>query len=679
MKEHYIELFRKYGFNVFPIPHNSKVADNRYDAANTKPNQTITPQENYGIIPTLAGHNCIIDFDNKQKFREFAEQIIADGKMVIETPHGWHVPIVGLTGNVSKIELFDYIVQRTKIVEVQGCKHYCVGAESVVFDKDIQKYITYTNKGTDKIVDVKGTDFHKFVADLCKKCNLTSAKKATSTNYHLRAYFKKGIVPLKGTSNDYFYQAARECLKDKIGEDDAIEKIRTVYEKWTQSKQYSGRPFSNIEAKIREVYSDPEKHEIRVGRKKGEGGLDRTKIAEEIINERKIYSDIESHDLFENKNGFLEKINNTLHKDLQQIYHTMENADFDSIKFKIEGLAEDIPPTNKKLIVFANGIYNIDKKQLVKIEDTDEIADLGFKDYDYLEAKKENEPTKFIQCMFENIPDREYPRVKAALKSCISNFLDSRITVTHGLSGVGKSTGLVILVQILNKREDYALTVELAQILEDKFIKAKTKNKRLLVLQDLPTTYKDFSMIKAMTGEMMKTERGFHQDSVTFENKLKIWGTGNYLAKIPDNEKNAMYSRRLSLIHNQRELPYPENPEFVDQVVEEEGEKIISWILNLPDSECQYEIPNTVRKEWESLASPEIEFLERYYEIRDDGDSTVSIMKIKMNFEEKYQQTMPIKQMKQVLEDFGYVVERNVVRNIQDKPIPQQPKEQKAL
>jgi len=282
--------------------------------------------------------------------------------------------------------------------------------------------------------------------------------------------------------------------------------------------------------------------------------------------------------------------------------------------------------------------------------------------------------------MFANISDNEHPRVKAALKSTISNFLDPRISVTHGLSGVGKSTGLVILVEILNKREDYALTVELSQILDDKFIKAKTKGKRLLVLQDLPQTYRDFSMIKAMTGETMKTERGFHQDSVTFENKLKIWGTGNYLAVIPENEKNAMYSRRLSLIHNTRELPYPENPEFVDQVVEKEGEKIISWILNIPDSECQYETPNTVRKEWESLASPEIEYLESYYDIRTDiEDSAISVMRVKRGFEEKYQQVITLKKMTEALQSLGYVVYKNIIRNIDDQPVPNMPKEQRRI
>ena len=65
-KEHYIKLFRDNGFNCFPIKHNKKIADTRYDAANTKPDQEITSQENYGIIPTV--HNCFIDFDHNWLF-----------------------------------------------------------------------------------------------------------------------------------------------------------------------------------------------------------------------------------------------------------------------------------------------------------------------------------------------------------------------------------------------------------------------------------------------------------------------------------------------------------------------------------------------------------------------------------------------------------------------------------
>jgi len=658
-KDHYIELLRKNGFNCFPIPNKQKEADYRYKASRTIHNQVIKQEENYGYIPIIGTGTAIIDLDSKERYRAMAEHMVSQGYMVIETPHGWHIPVIGLMGKISKVELFDYDIQTKKIIEVQGVDHYCVGIGSEIQDKETHQMIMYENKGTDRIWDAKGTDFHQFVDELCIQCNVESRKKNSRSSYkNLRDRFLQQLSPTKGTSNDYFFQSAIQCNTDGLTESEALEKIRIVYDKWALTDVYSERPWSNIESKVSEVYTKNIKLEI--GRPKGSTTIDRTEIALVMISDRQIYSNVTTHEIFENNNGFLEKINDSLKRELQTKYPQMEPTDYKSILFKLEGLAQPMPETNKNLIVFKNGVFDRISHTIIETKD---IADMGFKDYNYLAPTKESEPTKYIEVMFDNIPKSEHPRIKAGLKSALGCYLDPRISVTHGLSRVGKSTGLVILVIILG---EYAFAVELDQLLTDHFIRAKIKGITLLYIQDTPENWKDFTQIKTMTGEQRKTERGFFQDSSSFDNKLKIWATGNYIPKIPENEKNAMYTSRLSLIHNTRKEPYPEDPTLIDRVVKEEAEKIISWILNIPDEECGYEDSNTVRKEWEELASPEIVYLENNWELTEDNTS-VHIMKIIQQYHKKTNNTIDIEHMHKALHNHGFVVQNNMVKNIKGK------------
>lgn len=655
-KEHYIDLFRRNGFNCFPIPENQKVADHRYQAAKTRLNQPIREKENYGYIPIMGTGNAIIDLDHKERYRSFAEHMINKGYMVIETPHGWHIPVTGLNGNVTKIELFDYSIQDKKIIEIQGTKHYCVGAYSKILDSENQ-CIFYENKGTEKIWNAHQKDFHNFVDELCIQCKVEPRKKSSRSSYKsMRDRFLKGLIPTTGTSNDYFFQAAKQCNSDGLSQTEALDKIKSVYDKWIISDQFSNRPISNIEAKIQEVY---EKNlRVEEGRPTGSTiGLDRTGLAQEIIAQRKLYSDVETNEIFENKQGFLERINDNLKRELVTQYPQIELSDYNAILFKLVGLAEKIPDTNKERIVFKNGVYDKVSKSLIE---SDDLADMGFQDYNYLESTEENKPTKFLKIMFDNVNKSEHKRINAGLRATLSNYLDPKISVLHGAAGVGKSTPLLILVKTLGV---YAMAVELDQLLQDRFIRAKIKGKRLLVLQDLPQDWKDFTQIKTMTGEQVKSERGFMQDMKSFDNKLKIWASGNYLSKIPSKEKNAMYSRRLSLIHNTKTESYDENPSLVDDIVKEEGEKIISWILNLTDKECQYEDSKTVRKEWEDLASPEIKFLQDNFELSGETND-VPIMKIIHYFMEKTGKFIDIPQMSEALQSQGYVIKYNIIKNL---------------
>lgn len=658
-KQHYIKLLRNAGFNCFPIPGNNKVADSRYKARRTKLEQPIKDDENYGYIPIERTGTCIIDLDHKEQYREFAENMIKDGYMVIETGKGWHIPVCGISGHISKIELFDYSITDEKIVEIQGPDHYCVGVDCTIYHSKLGMEIIYENKGSDTIWNAKGREFHKFIDGLCANLELVGRKKNSRSSYkNYRERFLKGYTPTRGTSNDYFFQAAIQCNTDELSIDETIQKIQTVYDKWVDSENYSERPWDNVMRKITEVYDNDLKiHDGRPAGSKNE--IDTTSIAVSMVNQRKMYSDVELHIIYENSDGFLEKINNTLKRELQRNYPKMEQREYTSILFKLEGLADELPPTNKNLTVFKNGKHD---KITQKLVESDDIADMGFKNYNYL---PDANPQRFIKILFDSVSEKEIPRIKAGLRSILINYLDPRISIIVGKAGTGKSTPLLILVEILG--EEYAMAVELDQLLQDRFIRAKIIGKRLVVLQDIPQEWKGFSQIKAMTGEQKKTERGFQSDSVMFENKIKIWGSGNYLPKIPESEKNAMYTRRLSLIHKTREEAYPENATLFEEIVKEEGEQIVSWILNFNDDECKYEDPKTIRGEWEELASPEEGYLHKCWNFDDDAVFKPSVKKLVDDLKTQTGKIISIKQMCNTLTEQGYIVKFNVIQNIKEK------------
>lgn len=670
-KESDIKTLRESGFICFPIPRrpneslqDQKAGDSRYKGQKTRDDLEIKEDDNWGFIAKQGSGSLTIDLDNKEVFRKFAQENIDNGYWVNETPNGWHILIKGLTGEIKKVELFNYDIQDKKIVELQGPNHYCVGTGSILIDPETKEEKIYKHLGTTKIWDAQGKDVHAFIDFICKACNVTSERKKDRSSYaHFRKNFEEGKLPGRGASNNYFLQAAVVCLNDGMSKKTATEKIQSVYDKWTESPTFSNRPWKNILDKIDEVYDDTtDKFIIKKGRPKGSNssGLDRDEIVQEIQDDKVLYSDIKLMDLYENKSGFLELINDDLKRELGKRFRKLAEPDYKEILFKLTSQANPMPETNEDLIVFPNGVFSHITQSLIETED---IADMGFRNYSYLPPDKTNEPTEFLKVMFDNVPDIEIPRVNAGLKAILRNKLDPKISIIHGRSGVGKSTGLTILAQVLG---DYAFIVELDQFLNDSFIKANIKGKRLLVFQDLPKVWKDWATLKTLTGEQMKTERAFFKDSSTFRNKLKTFASANYLPPIPYEEQDAM-TRRLSLIHNIRKTPYDEDPDLINRIVKDEGEKIISWILNLKDGDCKYASKDETLKEWIKVASPEINFLENNYRVSDQ-ETEVSIMRIIQEFKVESNQNIEIERMVKSMKGLGYVIRFNIIKNIELKP-----------
>ena len=662
-RERLIEILRKNNFNCFPIrifddsEPEPKRADSRYDASRTKPNQPIKEDENYGVISSK--QNCIIDFDHT-KYNDVLDRI-AKEYMVTKSAHNKrHLPVINLKDNASKIELFDYSIQDDKIIEIQGTEQYVVGSGSKIIENGQE--LTYENIGTEKIFDANGQDFDSFVHYICDKFKVEGKRKTRNQNYEMRERFKNKQPPTKGTSNLYFYNAALQCNTDGLSKGQAIELIVEVYDKWNPN--YQKRAWSNIETTINNVYERDEK--ITLGRKEGsDTGIDRTKIALDIVDSRQLYSDIDLEIIYENENsqGFLEPINGKLRKQLQQQYHNMSLSDFNEIKSKILGLVPDIPERNKDLIVFRNGIHSISKNDFIKTKD---IAHTGFKDYDYI---KNANPKRFKKIMFENVPKNEHERLKAGLASVLKPYLDPKMSVIHGNSGVGKSTGLSIIAKLLGQ---YAMVSELNQLMFDKDTKAHLKDKLFLVIQELPQKWKSLNILKIMLGEQKFSGRknfGHHDE---WDNTIKVFSSANYLPDIPEEEQNAMHSRRLSLIHNTKQEAYAEDPTLEESIIKEEGSAIISYLVNLMHEDNKYENKTVNQEAWEKLSNPEDAIIKKHFDYSLDAQD-ISIFTLMRDFKQKYNLTLSKTRLTEAFEKAGYNVYASSVKNMVEK-IPKQTK-----
>jgi hypothetical protein len=101
------------------------------------------------------------------------------------------------------------------------------------------------------------------------------------------------------------------------------------------------------------------------------------------------------------------------------------------------------------------------------------------------------------------------------------------------------------------------------------------------------------------------------------------------LPEIPEKERNPMFTQRLSLIVNTRTEPFEANDSFAEDVAHAEGEKILSYLVNLKEEECQYENPKALSKRWLEIQSPEISFLDKYFEFSDNTEEYPAIRVLK--------------------------------------------------
>ena len=175
--------------------------------------------------------------------------------------------------------------------------------------------------------------------------------------------------------------------------------------------------------------------------------------------------------------------------------------------------------------------------------------------------------------------------------------------------------------------------------------------------------------MKVATGESKQTTRGFYKDAdVNIKIIAKFWGATNNLFSIPEDEKDPMFTQRLSLITKKvPKIPHPLNSDYYLDVVKEEGSDIISWILNLTDDECKYEPKEVVQPLWESRSEKERKWIENNYEENSVAEE-ISFHKLIKNFQKETGSKTNAKYMENLLKnELGFPVRSGIVRRLKRK------------
>jgi len=639
-KSELINFLRSEGFNCFPIPAGQKAADGRYRASNTEEGQSIQDSDNYGVLPSSNG-TCIIDCDDKERFRDFAQRFIDNGSFVIESPHGWHIYAKNVKGLIKKSELFDYSTTDKKILEIQGPDHYCVGGLSIV---DSNQYKVYEGS-----IWSVNEDFHQLVDNLCSKLRLSGRKKDHPGSYaYLRQRFIDGLPPTKGTSNDYFMQSALVCNTDGLSKDDCHHKIRDIYDKWEKEVTYSGRPWSNVEAKINEVYDNnlTIKHG---GNRKGEAEDRSINISKEYMEENKLYSDKRLELVYRTENGFLEEITTPLRYIISNKYMIDENT-VNHVMFRIMSDAEDIPETDVDGIRFDNGVFNTQSNSFTPGE-SDKICLIGYKGKKYIEDAY---PPHFINLIEKQIKEGCRHNLYTWLKSVPTAEKQIRMCILYGKPGTGK-TALAELLQY-SIGDELATASTMADFFKDQVTRSGAIGKVLYYFQDTPKKWSDIDRLKQMTGESRLNFREIYKGSELTRNMLNIVMSTNTLSKIESEDQGPMFDRMTLVTFEDNKIrgSSQDDERFAEHIAKVEGEAIISYCLNLrKDDTIKFDSSESIRSQWDDISIPEKALFNKLFTYKKDS-GTMSPIELKTYMEDHSNIEVDMDMIKAVAKKQGF-------------------------
>jgi P4 family phage/plasmid primase-like protien len=156
-----------------------------------------------------------------------------------------------------------------------------------------------------------------------------------------------------------------------------------------------------------------------------------------------------------------------------------------------------------------------------------------------------------------------------------------RFMVLYGAALAGKSTVVDIAEQILG--HDRVASLRTQHLSSSRFETHAFLNKTLLTAKDVPSDFlstRGAGMIKALTGnDVVDVERKGGGRS-KLRGNLNLVVTSNARPQLRFDDDDSAWRRRLLVIGFERKMPPQRIPNFAQQLLSEEGEGILAWMVD---------------------------------------------------------------------------------------------------
>jgi phage/plasmid-associated DNA primase len=435
--------------------------------------------------------------------------------------------------------------------------------------------------------------------------------------------FKEGKPPNKGQSNDYFMQAALVCNTEQNDRAVAINKIREIYDKWQQSDSYSGRPFSNILAKIDEVYDKD--LTVTYGGDKSKKKEKLAEAMEQFMEDNRFYSDKKTRLIYTTDNGFLEEITVQLESRIVKDFGTDKTSTNEFI-YQVWAKSPDLPQVEKDKIRFKNGVFDT-STNIFDSNDEITLCMIGYPEYDY---KADANPISFISMIESQVKTHSLDDLKTWLSKVPTAKKEIRMAVCYGEPGTGKTALAEVLQHSLTSK--YSKAVTMGDYFKDMVTRAGVIGKTLLYFQDAPKKWDQIDKLKQLTGENQLPVRELYKESEMSRNMLNIIISTNNLPKIADDDAGPMFDRLTLIEFEEKKIrgTNKDDEDWAENIAKLEGELIISYCLNLRKGNLKFSGSKETKYKWNIISCPELKAVTDTftYDKNETGMSIHQVMEI---------------------------------------------------